>query len=30
MQQQKCLTHLPQSQNRQDIFPVLDKGGDKT
>ena len=28
MQQQKSLTHLPQSQNCQDIFPVLDAGAD--
>ena len=28
MQQQKRLTHLPQSQNCQGIFPVLDTGAD--
>ena len=28
MQQQKGLTHLPQSQNCQGIFPVLDAGAD--
>ena len=28
MQQQKNLTHLPQSQNCQGIFPVLDVGAD--
>ena len=28
MQQQKRLTHLPQSQNYQGIFPVLDARAD--
>ena len=28
LMQQQSLTHLPQSQNCQDIFPVLDAGAD--
>ena len=28
MQQQKSLTHLPQSQNCRGIFPVFDAGAD--